>query len=92
MENGDDSELLRPVDVNEIQESLRTCKNKSAVGLDGTDYRIKKRLPERHLSEIACLLTACVRLGYFPAELCVPVPVPVCIYINGEWSAYAERG
>ena len=66
--DGDESELLRQVDVREIQESLRKCKNKSAVGLDGTDYRIIKRLPERHLSEIAYIFTACLRLGYFPAS------------------------
>ena len=67
-EDGDDSELLQPVSVSEIRQNLAKCKNKSAVGLDGISYQILKKLPERHLSEIANVLSTCIRIGHFPSD------------------------
>ena len=66
-EDGDDSELLRTVDIQELKENLAKCKNKSAVGLDGLHYRVIKQLPDDYLSRIAVVLSSCIRIGYFPA-------------------------
>ena len=65
-EDGDDTELIQKIDIKELKTNLAKCKNKSAVGLDGIHYRVIKRLPDNYLSQIASVMSSCLRLGYFP--------------------------
>ena len=59
--------MLQPISLQELKENLAKCKNKSAVGLDGINYRVIKHLPDSYFSQIAYLLSTCMRLGHFPS-------------------------
>ena len=67
-EEGDDSSLLQPVTLEEIELNLKKCKSKSAVGLDGISYELIKKFPNSYMLQFASFLTACMRLGHFPSN------------------------
>ena len=65
-EEGDSSELLKDITVDEIKDTLKLCKNKSSPGTDTVNYQILKKLPDAFLLIIAALFTCCFKTGYFP--------------------------
>ena len=65
-EQGDSSALLTPVTTDEIKETLKQCKNRSAVGTDQISYQLLKKLPDAFLITIAAIFTCCFQTGYFP--------------------------
>ena len=65
-EHGDSSDLLREVTAEEVKETLKNCKTRSAVGLDEINYQILKKLPETFYILIAALFSCCFQTGYFP--------------------------
>lgn len=67
-EPGDENNLLKEIRVDEINEQLSKCKNKSAPGEDGLNYVILKKLPEHVLRQVQLLFNVSLRIGYFPSE------------------------
>ena len=65
-EEGDSSDLLKRVTVDEIKDTLSICKDRSASGMDEISYRVLKKLPNAFLLLLATIFTACFRTGYFP--------------------------
>ena len=65
-EQGDDSHLIRPISIQELQENLAKCKNRSATGKDAISYAMIKKLPERTQKDVCQLFSDAFRLGYFP--------------------------
>ena len=65
-ENGDESDLLKEVTVQEVKETLHNCKSRSAQGLDDINYQLLKKLPDTFLLLIATLFSCCFKIGYFP--------------------------
>ena len=66
-EVGDDSDLLKKVTIEELQENLQKCKNKSASGEDGISYQMIKRLPRKFKENICQIYSDAIRLGHFPS-------------------------
>jgi len=62
----DDMLLCDPIDVHELQASLRQCRTRSAAGPDGISYAVLKKLPERVLAHLAGLYSSCLLHGYYP--------------------------
>ena len=65
-EDGDDSILLQRVTMEELQENLRNCKNRSAAGEDGISYLMLKRLPPQYMENLCQIYSDAIRLGHFP--------------------------
>ena len=67
-EMGDDNILLSDIELEEIYEHLKKCKNKSAPGEDGLTYLILKKLPKEMMIYIQLLFNTSLKLGYFPSS------------------------
>ena len=65
-EDGDDSELCNAVTVEEFENNLARCKNKSAAGNDGISYSLIKCLPNTVKGDICQIFSDSIRIGYFP--------------------------
>ena len=65
-EDGDESDLLKQVTVQEIKDTLQLCRSRSAQGPDSINYQVLKRLPDAFLLLIATLFSCCLHIGYFP--------------------------
>ena len=65
-EPGDDSLYLSDITAEEIKETLKRCKNKSAPGEDKISYCMLKRLPKAAVEYLAKIFNAIQKLGYFP--------------------------
>jgi hypothetical protein len=65
-EDGDESDLLKSVTVQEVKETLPKCKTRSAQGPDEISYQLLKKLPDAFLIIIATLISCCLQIGYFP--------------------------
>jgi hypothetical protein len=65
-EEGDDSTLLQTVSLEELQENLVKCKNRSAAGKDGVSYSMIKKLPQESKQGLCQLYSDAIRLGHFP--------------------------
>lgn len=66
LELGDDVGLTQDLTVEEIKKNLVKCKNQSAAGLDRVSYRMLKELPNETIQQLASLMSACIKCGYFP--------------------------
>ena len=65
-EEGDGSNLLNRVTLEELQENLSKCKNKSATGEDEVSYRMIKQLPQGFKEKLCQIYSDSIRLGHFP--------------------------
>ena len=66
IEPGDDDPLVGQIHVEEILESLKKCKNKSAPGEDMITYQMLKKVPKNIHVILSSIFTTCLRIGYFP--------------------------
>ena len=67
-EPGDDSNLCQKVSLDELDQNLAKCKNRSAVGQDGISYFLIKKLPEAMKQNMCQVFSDAIRLGYFPKK------------------------
>jgi hypothetical protein len=67
-EDGDQDPLVDEIDVTKLRSALSMCKNNSSAGRDGIKYVVLKKLPHCTVSQLAKLFSACIYIGYFPAE------------------------
>ena len=85
-ETGDDNSLLHHITLDEIQEHLKKCKNKSAPGEDGLTYLILKKLPNNIMKYLQLLFNTSLKLGYFPNnwKTAIIKMIPKCGKNNNE--------
>ena len=65
-EEGDTSEMLRPLTLQELQSKLRRSKKKSSPGEDKVSYTIINQAPDSFKEFLVYLFESCLKTGYFP--------------------------
>ena len=85
------SQLLAPIDFDDVKYYVRQLKDKKAPGKTGISNRIVKQLPNKFLHNLVKIYNAALSMGYFPEQFKSAITIMIPKKSKGVFNALNYR-